>query len=214
MDYAILRKKMVEEQIFSRGIKDTRVLGAFYKVERHKFVPQDLQADAYSDFPLAIGLGQTISQPYIAALMTESLGIEGTEKVLEIGTGSGYQTAILAELAREVCTIERIENLGKSAENLLKAMGYANIKFRTGDGTLGWEEESPFDKIIITAASSIAPLPLEQQLKENGKLILPLGGGLVQVLALGEKKQGILEYTDICNCMFVPLIGKYGLIKK
>ncbi len=206
MDYAILRKKMVEEQILSRGIKDTRVLEAFNKVERHKFVPADLLKNAYSDLPLAIGRGQTISQPYIVALMSESLGLKGTEKVLEIGTGSGYQTAILAELASEVYTIERIESLGKLAENLLKSIGYANIKFRIGDGAKGWEEESPFDRIIITAASSVVPLPLVQQLKDNGKLILPLGESSIQVLALGEKKQGILEYTDICNCMFVPLI--------
>lgn len=206
MDFAILRKKMVEEQIISRGIKDTRVLGAFNKVERHKFVSSDLLKNAYSDFPLAIGQGQTISQPYIVALMTESLGLEGREKVLEIGTGSGYQTAILAELAKEVYTIERIESLGKSTENLLKDLGYANIKFRIGDGALGWEEEPPFDRIIITAASGIVPLPLSHQLKDNGKLILPLGKGSVQVLTLVEKKQGTFKYTDICNCMFVPLI--------
>ncbi len=214
MDYAVLRKKMVEEQIFSRGIRDKRILNAFYKVERHKFVPQDLQADAYSDFPLAIGQGQTISQPYIVALMTEQLGLTGIEKVLEIGTGSGFQTAILAELAREVYTIERIESLGKSAENLLMALGYANIKFRIGDGTLGWAQESPFDRIIITAASTEAPFPLIEQLSENGKLILPLGAIFNQILTLLEKKGDKFDYKDICNCMFVPLIGQYGLIKK
>ncbi len=206
MDYAVLRNKMVEAQIFARGIKDARVLGAFRKVERHKFVPQDFQAEAYSDFPLAIGRGQTISQPYIAALMTESLGLEGGEKVLEIGTGSGYQTAILAELAREVFTIERIESLGKSAEKLFQTLGYTNIKVRIGNGAKGWEEESPFDRIIVTAASSIVPMPLLQQLKDNGKLILPLGGSSVQVLTLVEKKRDSLAYTDICNCVFVPLI--------
>lgn len=206
MDYAILRKKMVDEQILSRGIKDTRVLEAFYKVERHKFVPEYCLSEAYADFPLAIGLSQTISQPYIVALMSESLDLKGTEKVLEIGTGSGYQTAILAELASEVYTIERIESLGKLASNLLKALDYVNIKLRIGDGANGWEEEAPFDRIIITAACGNVPLPLAQQLKDNGKLILPLGAGSVQVLTLVEKKQGAFEYTDICNCMFVPLI--------
>lgn len=214
MDYAGLRKQMVEEQIFSRGVNDTRVLDAFYKVERHKFVAQDLLVNAYSDFPLEIGQGQTISQPYIVALMTENLCLRGAEKVLEIGTGSGYQTAILAELAREVCTIERVESLGKSAEKLLKELGYANIRFRIGDGTMGWEEESPFDRIIITAASDDIPLPLSAQLRDNGKLILPLGGYPNQVLTLVEKKEGKFNYINICNCMFVPLIGKYGLIKK
>lgn len=209
MDYAVLRKKMVEEQILSRGIKDPRVLGAFNKVERHKFVPADLLTEAYFDFPLAIGSAQTISQPYIVALMTESLSLDGSQKVLEIGTGSGYQTAILVELAREVYTIERIERLGKSAEMLLNELGYSNIKFRIGNGALGWEEEAPFDRIIIAAACSAVPLPLLQQLKDNGKLILPLGAGSIQVLTLVEKKQGTFEYTDICNCMFVPLIEEY-----
>ncbi len=214
MDYGVLRKKMVEEQISSRGITDNRVLDVFYKVERHKFVPQDLQAEAYSDFPLAIGQGQTISQPYIAALMTEQLDLTGVEKVLEIGTGSGFQAAILAELAREVYTIERVESLGKAAEKLLKELGYENIKVRIGDGTSGWKEEAPFDRIIITAAGGNIPSPLIEQLKDNGKLILPLGESLSQVLTLVEKKGDELNYKDICNCMFVPLIGQYGLIKK
>jgi protein-L-isoaspartate(D-aspartate) O-methyltransferase len=211
INYTALRKEMVEGQILARGIKNRRVLEAFYKVERHKFVPVEFEYNAYADFPLSIGENQTISQPYIVALMTESLGLEGKEKVLEIGTGSGYQTAILAEISRQVCTIERIESLGKKAEKLLGELGYTNIKVAIGDGTLGWPEESPFDRIIITAATPRIPLPLVEQLKEGGKLILPQGQGLGQILTLAEKKQGTLQYQEICGCMFVPLIGKYGM---
>lgn len=210
MDYATLRKKMVEEQLIRRGIKDERVLEAFKKVERHKFIPQDLVTNAYADFPVPIGENQTISQPYIVALMTEQLSLKGEEKVLEIGTGSGYQTAILAELTKEVYTVERIEYLSKRAGGLLKELGYENIKTKVGDGTLGWPEFAPFDRIIITAASPHMPLPLTGQLKENGKIILPLGESLGQVLTLIEKKKGDLESIRVCGCVFVPLIGKYG----
>ncbi|MCM8795633.1 MAG: protein-L-isoaspartate O-methyltransferase, partial [Candidatus Omnitrophica bacterium] len=153
MDYGILRKRMVEEQLISRGIQNKRVLGAFYKVERHKFIPQDLKSIAYADFPVSIGEGQTISQPYIVALMTELLDLASDDKVLEIGTGSGYQTAILAELAKEVYSIERIAALSQRAEGVLLDLGYTNIKLKVDDGTLGWEEYAPFDKIMITAAS-------------------------------------------------------------
>jgi protein-L-isoaspartate(D-aspartate) O-methyltransferase len=210
MDYDILRKRMVQEQLVPRGIKDQRVLDAFYKVERHKFIPGELKTSAYGDFPIPIGEGQTISQPYIVALMTECLGLTGQEKVLEIGTGSGYQAAILAQLAKEVCSIERFENLGKSAETLFKELGYANVKIKVSDGTLGWEEEAPFDRIIITAASPRIPLPLTEQLKEGGKLVLPLGESFSQILTLVEKKQGKIASQQICGCVFVPLVGKYG----
>jgi protein-L-isoaspartate(D-aspartate) O-methyltransferase len=201
---------MVEEQLLRRDIKDERVLEVFKKIERHKFIPKDLITNAYADFPVPIGENQTISQPYIVALMTEQLSLTGEEKILEIGTGSGYQTAILAELAKEVYSIERLEYLNKRAEIVLKELGYKNIKMKVDDGTLGWPEFAPFDRIIITAASPRIPLPLIEQLKENGKLILPLGESLGQVLTLVEKKKDKLESIRICGCVFVPLIGKYG----
>ena len=210
MDFAVLRKRMVEEQLIPRGIKSERLLDAFYKVERHKFVPEDLRGSAYADFPVPIGEGQTISQPYIVALMTQCLDLTGEEKVLEIGTGSGYQSAILAELAKEVYTIERFANLAKSAETVLKESGYKNITIKVGDGTLGWKDIAPFDRIIITAASPRIPLPLTEQINESGKMVLPLGEPLSQVLTVVEKKKGKLESVQVCGCVFVPLIGKYG----
>lgn len=194
----------------ARGIKNQDVLNAFYKVERHKFIPEELRSSAYADFPLPIGEGQTISQPYMVALMTECLDLTGREKVLEIGTGSGYQVAILAELAQEVYSIERFDSLARRAQILLKELGYNNIKIKVGDGTLGWKEASPFDRIIITAASPQVPLPLTEQLKESGKLILPLGESFSQVLTVVEKKMGKLESIGVCGCIFVPLVGQYG----
>lgn len=214
MDCAALRKRMVEEQLISRGIKDERVLAAFSKVERHKFMPAELISSAYADFPVPIGEGQTISQPYIVALMTECLGLTGKEKVLEIGTGSGYQTAILAELAGEVYSIERFAALAENAEKTLRELGYLNVRIKVDDGTLGWKEEAPFERIIITAASPRIPLPIEEQLKESGKLILPLGESLVQTLTLVEKKEGRLASSNICGCVFVPLVGKYAWKKE
>lgn len=211
MDYAVLRKHMVEEQIASRGIEHKRLLDAFYKIERHKFVPAGLINSAYADFPVPIGEGQTISQPYIVAVMTDCLDLTGVERVLEIGTGSGYQTAILAELAKEIYSIERFEALSKRAQSLLNGLGYKNIRMKVGDGTLGWPEEAPFERIIITAASAKVPQPLIEQLKDGGKLILPLGETYSQALTLVEKKNNELEYKNICSCVFVPLVGKYGM---
>ena len=193
-----------------RGIKNQKVLDAFRKVERHKFIPEDLRNNSYSDYPLPIGEGQTISQPYMVALMTECLGLTGGDKILEIGTGSGYQAAILAELAKEVYTIERFDSLAKRAEGVLNELGYKNIKIKVGDGTLGWPEEAPFDKIIITAATPRVPLPLTEQLKENGKLVLPLGESFSQILTVIEKRKDKLETLEVCGCVFVPLVGKYG----
>jgi len=210
MDYAELRKKMVDEQLISRGIKNQRVLDVFRRLERHNFIPQDFRNTAYADSPVPIGDSQTISQPYIVALMTECLDLEGSEKVLEIGTGSGYQAAILSELVKEVYSIERHPNLAKRAGILLKNSGYTNIKIKIDDGTLGWPEEAPFDRIIITAASPHIPLPLIEQLKEGGKLLLPLGESAGQTLTLIQKKEGILSTQEICGCVFVPLIGKFG----
>ncbi|MCX5706748.1 MAG: protein-L-isoaspartate(D-aspartate) O-methyltransferase [Candidatus Omnitrophica bacterium] len=214
MDYERLRKIMVEKQLKPRGIKDPKVLDVFAKVERHKFIPPESIANAYADYPIPIGEKQTISQPYIVALMSESLGLSGKEKVLEVGTGSGYQTAILAELSKEVYSIERSPLLTEKAEERLKKLGYTNIKIKTGDGTLGWPEEAPFDRVIITAASPGVPEPLLEQLSENGRLILPKGEIFSQVLTLIEKKTGKIESSDICACVFVPLVGKYAWKEK
>jgi protein-L-isoaspartate(D-aspartate) O-methyltransferase len=201
---------MVHEQLFHRGIEDKKVLEAFGKVERHRFVPENLRDNAYSDYPLLIGEGQTISQPYIVALMTQSLELRKDDRVLEIGTGSGYQTAILAELSKQVFTIERHLALLNKAQDILNELGYANIKTKSADGTLGWPQEAPFDKIIITAAAPRVPLPLVDQLKEGGKMILPLGETFGQELTLFDKIKGILQPSYLCGCMFVPLIGKYS----
>ncbi|MEW6075561.1 MAG: protein-L-isoaspartate(D-aspartate) O-methyltransferase [Candidatus Omnitrophota bacterium] len=210
MDYALLRSAMVEEQLRARGIHDPGVLEAFNKVERHKFVLPELKDSAYGDFPLSIGEGQTISQPYIVALMTECLEVGSSHAVLEIGTGSGYQAAILAERALHVYSIERHEVLASRAEALLKELGYGNISIMTGDGTLGWQEYAPFDRIIVTAAAPRVPLPLLEQLRNGGKLVMPLGGSFGQVLTLAEKERDKITYRKICDCVFVPLVGKYG----
>jgi protein-L-isoaspartate(D-aspartate) O-methyltransferase len=210
MDYAILRKRMVEEQLIPRGISNPRVLEAFRKIERHKFIPEELRSSAYGDFPVPIGDGQTISQPYIVALMSECLDLHGGEKVLEIGTGSGYQTAILAELSKEVYSIERFESLSKHAAIILAELAYTNVRLKVGDGTLGWPEEAPFERIVVTAASPHIPLPLTEELAEKGKLLLPIGESFSQALTLVEKKGNRLESKAICGCVFVPLVGKYG----
>ena len=205
---------MVKEQLILRGIKDKRVIDAFSKVERHKFTPQEWKESSYADYPVPIGEGQTISQPYMVALMTESLGLTGKERVLEIGTGSGYQAAILRELARKVYTIERFETLAKKAQTALAEAGYHDVKIKVGDGTLGWTEEAPFDRIIITAASPRIPLPLAEQLLDKGKMVLPLGETLSQVLTVVDKKESKLQTRRICGCVFVPLVGKFGWEEK
>lgn len=210
MDYAYLRKRMVDEQLIPRGISSQRILDTFLKVERHKFLAEEFRSNSYSDFPISIGEGQTISQPFIVALMTESLKLTGTEKILEIGTGSGYQTAILAELAKEVYSIERSNNLAQKASLLLHSLGYKNIYIKTGDGTLGWSLKAPFDRIIIAAAAPRIPLPLGEQLAEKGIMVLPIGDSFSQNLTIVEKINGNLTEKEICSCMFVPLIGKYG----
>jgi len=210
MDFAILRKRMVQEQLIPRGISDPRVLEAFSRVERHRFIPEEFRQSSYADYPVPIGEGQTISQPFIVALMTQSLRVGPEDKILEIGTGSGYQAAVLAELAKEVYSVERIESLAKKAQGAFKDLGYANIRTKVDDGTLGWKESAPFNKIIITAASPRIPLPLTEQLAEYGALILPLGETFSQVLTLVEKKGKQLQQKQICGCVFVPLVGKYG----
>ena len=211
-DFKAMREKMVETQIKARGVKDPRVLSAMLKVERHLFVPKELQTSAYTDQPLTIGEGQTISQPYIVALMTELLELKGEEKVLEIGTGSGYQAAILAELAKEVYTIEIIEALATSAKKVLLQIGYQNIMAKTGDGYLGWPEVSPFDAIIVTAAPDHIPEPLLEQLKEGGRMVTPVGT-YSQVLKRIIKRSGRIEKSDIVPVVFVPMTGE-GVKKK
>ena len=206
-DFKALREKMVDTQIKARGIKDPRVLSAMVKVERHRFVPEEYLNSAYSDQPLPIGEGQTISQPYIVALMTELLELKGDEKVLEIGTGSGYQAAILAELAKEVYTIEIIESLAFMANNRLLELGYQNIKVKAGDGYLGWPEVAPFDALIVTAAPDHIPKPLIDQLKEGGRMVVPVGS-YTQELKKIIKRYGKIETTDIIPVIFVPMTGE------
>ncbi|MCS7199645.1 MAG: protein-L-isoaspartate(D-aspartate) O-methyltransferase [Caldimicrobium sp.] len=208
--YRIAREKMVETQIKARGIKDERVLQAMLKVPRHLFVDEALRDQAYGDFPLPIGEKQTISQPYIVAVMTEALELKGNERVLEIGTGSGYQTAILAELALWVYTIEKYEVLQERAKKILFELGYKNITFRVGDGTLGWEEVSPFDAIIVTAAAPQIPQPLIDQLKEGGKIVIPIGDEFSQMLVKGIKRGGSLHTKVLEPVRFVKLVGVYG----
>lgn len=208
--YRLARERMVETQIKARGIKDERVLKAMLKVPRHLFVDEALRDQAYGDFPLPIGEGQTISQPYIVALMTEALELKGIERVLEIGTGSGYQTAILAELALWVYTIERFPTLLERAKKVLKELGYKNISFKLDDGTLGWKEAAPFDAIIVTAASPDIPPPLVEQLAEGGRMVIPIGDEFSQTLIKGVKKGGKLHTKALEPVRFVKLVGAYG----
>lgn len=201
---------MVRDQIESRGIRDQRVLDAFLTVKRHLFVEEALRRQSHNDYPLPIGSGQTISQPYIVALMTEGLELKEDEKVLEIGTGSGYQTAILAELAREVYSIERIKELSERTKELLKELGYTNVEIKVDDGTTGWVSRSPFDAIIVTAASPDIPRPLTDQLKEGGRMVIPVGGRTSQDLIKVIKRGGKLKKQNLGGCRFVKLIGEYG----
>jgi protein-L-isoaspartate(D-aspartate) O-methyltransferase len=206
-DFKAMRERMVESQIKVRGVKDPRVLSALLKVERHRFVPEKYLDSAYSDQPLPIGEGQTISQPYIVGLMTELLELKGDEKVLEIGTGSGYQAAILAELAKEVYTIEIIESLASTAQKRLSELGYQNIKVKAGDGYLGWPEAAPFDAIIVTAAPDHIPKPLVEQLKEGGRMVVPVGS-YTQELKKIVKRSGKMETIDVIPVLFVPMTGE------
>lgn len=208
--FELERNRMVIEQIAGRGIKDERVLSAMRKVPRHEFLPEALQAMAYNDSALPIGEGQTISQPYMVALMTELLGLTGPERVLEIGTGSGYQAAVLAELCEKVYTVERIKTLAQKARDLLDRLGYRNVAIKVYDGTYGWKEMAPFDAIIVTAAAPEIPKPLVDQLKEGGRMVIPVGERYGQVLRKVVKTpEGPVTETSI-PCMFVPLIGNHG----
>jgi protein-L-isoaspartate(D-aspartate) O-methyltransferase len=207
--YALKRRQMVDQDIRGRGVKDPVVLDVMSKVPRHVFVDSWYSARAYEDHPLPIGEGQTISQPYVVALMTESLRLRKGDRVLEIGTGSGYQAAVLAGIVREVYSIEIRKPLAARAERTLSDLGYRNVKVRYGDGYFGWEEQSPFDAIIITAAANHIPPPLIKQLKEGGRLIVPLGSTVYfQTLTLVTKREGELDVEQICPVAFVPMTGE------
>lgn len=200
---------MVEHDIKGRGIGDRSVLAAMTKVKRHLFVPEYVRDASYGDHPLPIGEGQTISQPYIVALMSEELKLKEGEKVLEIGTGSGYQAAVLAEMGMDLRTIEIRKGLAESAGKRLKELGYKTVKVRYGDGYFGWEEEGPFDAIMVTAAANHIPPPLLKQLKEGGRLIIPLGSTTYyQTLTLVTKVKGNLDVRQIIGVSFVPMVGK------
>jgi len=209
-DFEELRNRMVDEQLIPRGIKDQRVLSAMRRVPRHIFVGEAAQDHAYGDHAISIGEGQTISQPYMVGAMTEALDLHGDERVLEVGTGSGYQTAVLAELVRHVYSIERIAVLAVRAKRLLEGLGYQNISIKVFNGTLGWKEESPFDRIIVTAGAPEIPAVLVKQLAGGGRFIIPVGDRYSQMLTRVEKISGEVITTRLFPCIFVPLIGEHG----
>jgi protein-L-isoaspartate(D-aspartate) O-methyltransferase len=203
----IAKRSMLRRDLKRRGVRDRRVLAAIERVPRERFVPAELEDEAYADRALAIDCGQTISQPYIVALMTEALALSGNEKVLEIGTGSGYQTAVLAELAARVVSIERHAELSEQAWRRLAALGYRNLRCVIGDGTLGWPEEAPYDRILVAAAAPSCPPALVEQLADGGVLVIPVGGEEEQELERCVKQSGALTRTRLTSCRFVPLIG-------
>jgi protein-L-isoaspartate(D-aspartate) O-methyltransferase len=208
--WADARNRMVDAQLARRDIHDPRVLATFRAVPRHRFVPERARQHAYDDRPQSIGASQTISQPYMVALMTQELQITGTERVLEIGTGSGYQTAVLAELAPLVYTVERIETLALRARVLLDEMEYRNIRYRVGDGTLGWPEEGPFDRIVVTAGAPEVPDALKGQLADGGILVIPVGGEWLQTLVQVTRKGKSFQTRRVTDCVFVKLRGEQG----
>jgi len=210
VSYLLAQERMVEEQLVSRGIRDSRVLAAMAKVRRHLFVAEELRSRAYDDNPLPIGEGQTISQPYMVALMVEALGLKGKERVLEIGTGSGYAAAVLAELCAQVFSIEWVEDLAVRAQVVLVSLGYRNVSIRVGDGTLGWEEHAPYDAVVISAGAPCIPRPLIRQLKLDGSLVLPMGEEELQTLVRIRKERGGLREEYLGECLFVKLMGAYG----
>lgn len=209
-DYASARKRMVEKQIMARGIEDERVINALMKVPRHEFIPAKYGHYSYQDSPLPIGYDQTISQPYIVALMTEAMNLSSADRVLEIGTGSGYQAAILAEIVAEVYTVEIVEPLGEAARSRLESLGYENIHVKIGDGYEGWEEHAPFDRIIVTCAPTEIPQPLVDQLKEGGIMVIPVGNAGFQYLYRVKKYMGEAETEKVIPVSFVPLTGPHA----
>jgi len=209
-NFEALRNEMVDLQLITRGIKDKRVLQVMRDIPREEFVPSDLKYAAYDDCALPIGEGQTISQPYMVAIMTECLQLKGDEKVLEIGTGSGYQAAILSRLSKKVFTIERVPELAERSKEKLEKHGFSNVQVILGDGTEGYENEVPFDGIIVTASCPDIPKPLVDQLAEGGRLILPIGERFHQVLTTVTKSKGKIKKEESIGCVFVPLLGKYG----
>ncbi len=210
MDYEIARERMVTEQLVARGIRDPRVLSAMGKVPRHLFVEEALVGRAYGDYPLPIGEKQTISQPYMVALMTEALDAGPKDRILEIGTGSGYQTAILAELCSKVYSIERIKILAERAEKILKNLGYTNFLIKVADGTNGWKEETPFDGILVTAGAPSVPKVLMEQLTDGGRLIIPIGDEFSQSLTKVVREGDTYHHSSLTGCVFVKLIGNHG----
>ena len=209
-EFAPLRAEMIERQLCRRGFKDQAVISAMLAVPRHRFVPVELQAQAYEDVPLPIGSGQTISQPYIVAAMTAALHLKPSDRVLEIGTGCGYQAAILSKLAQEVVTIESRPELASAASERLAQLGFSNIHVHCGDGTLGLPEFAPFDAILVAAAAPSIPHPLLAQLAEGGRMIIPVGDSDNQELQLVEKHDGAIAKKTLDGCRFVPLIGRHG----
>ena len=210
LNYRLPRQKMVKSQLIARGISDARVLAVMGKLPRERFIEDTLVREAYSDRPLPIGHKQTISQPYIVAYMTEALDLTGTEKTLEIGTGSGYQTAILAELSNKIYTIERIRPHMIKARKVLSELGYHNILFKVFDGTIGWKEYGPYDAIIVTAGAPKIPQPFLDQLAEGGRLIIPVGNKSSQELIKVTRKQGSYSQKELGGCRFVDLVGRHG----
>jgi protein-L-isoaspartate(D-aspartate) O-methyltransferase len=207
---AAARARMVKRQLAARDIRNPRVLEAFARVERHRFVPDGQLAEAYEDYPLPIGHGQTISQPYIVAYMTQALDPKPEDRVLEIGTGSGYQAAILGELCREVYTVEIVPDLGERARRLLADLGYTNVFVRVGDGYKGWPEKAPFDTVIVTCAPEAVPSPLADQVREGGEIVIPVGGRFQQVLVTLRKREGRLEEENRLPVRFVPMVDQSG----
>lgn len=208
--YSHAREKMVEEQVIRRGVKDERVIESMLKVERHLFVDSAFRPRAYKDTPLPIGNGQTISQPYMVALMTESLSIGPDDRVLEIGTGSGYQAAVLANLCQSVFSVERDPMLAKRARKVFDELKIHNIAIRVGDGTMGWREYAPYDGVIVTAGAPMMPQDLLNQVKEGGRIVIPVGDIKNQRLCIYQKNGDKFDFSEVCSCTFVPLIGKEG----
>jgi protein-L-isoaspartate(D-aspartate) O-methyltransferase len=208
VNFATERERMVKEQIAMRGVVDQRVLAALRKVPREEFVPADVRAESYTDGPLPIGYDQTVSQPYIVAFMTEKLRLQASDRVLEVGTGSGYQAAVLAELAGEVYSIEIVRPLATAAEAALQRLGYKNVHVKAGDGYKGWPEHAPFDAIIVTCAPTHVPQPLVEQLKEGGRMMIPVGERFAQELYLLEKKNGRVQESAVLPVRFVPMQRK------